>query len=116
MTTKLSDLLPLLTHPDVGERICEAAGVDVEAWCVPFRPAGTYVPMRDSEELPACALAALAHGVLTVLAIEYYLEVIEDGGKWRISLGEYGGDTEWCPTLPDAIFAAARRVWLEEGE
>ena len=68
MANKLSDWLPLLTHPEVGERIVEAAGVDVEVWGVLFRFAGVDVPVYADEEPPQWALAALAFGTLEVLA------------------------------------------------
>jgi hypothetical protein len=111
--TTLAAWLPILQLPEVGERICGAAGY--HSWGM--RPSGDYVLyLGDGSswigpKLRPQPLAALAFGTLAVMADDDYPEIIEDKGKWRIGMGEGVGDGDWADTLPAAVLAAALRVW-----
>lgn len=73
MSNKLSDWLPLLEHPEVGERICEAAGCRVSSG---FDLDGAlavwlwwdYEQDSGLDEMTVAESAALAFGTLAVLA------------------------------------------------
>lgn len=101
---KLSDWLPILTHPEIGERICKAAGCRMDG-CL-FAGDDSYPP-----ELPPHIVAALAFGGLAVLAEMDYPQVCEDRGKWRVVFDFTDPQPKWCDTLPAAVLAAALRVF-----
>lgn len=98
---ELSDWLPILTHPEVGERICEKAGLvlDVAAGICHFKSLdwmqhNNIIPIN--REIPEWALAALAFGGLAVLD--------DDGYELHAFVASISN--------PHAVLAALQRVYI----
>ena len=119
MSNKLANWIPILELPDIGEMICGAAGTEWVAGDDAAEPDARYYESDD--ELPRYVEAALAFGALAVLMQD------PPGGYSRIEIMRLAdGDvaieaSEWgqagwriavSDTLPAAVLAAAREVWL----
>lgn len=107
--TTLAAWLPILQHPEVGDRVCEAAGVD-NYWRNSLVSPVYEEPRWEGpqDQLPTVILAALAFGVLSVLE-DSALNGCIDSQHELVNL------IDGCNLRsPAAILAAAYRVWLDE--
>lgn len=115
--TTLAAWLPLLQHPEVGERICEAAGcyLVVEDHVTLWMDGMDSYYWGSDEMLPIALVAALAFGTLAVLADndgEGWLCCYDEPDEWSVM--DYEGlQRGYGPALPAAVLAAALRVWCE---
>jgi hypothetical protein len=101
--TTLAAWLPILQHPEVGERICKAAGVRYAYGNLYEKGAGIGLwPPDDGgfvlgETLSGAFLAALAFGALAVMD--------DDGHEVPDHVTGMGN--------PSNVLAAAKRLWCE---
>ena len=117
--TKLSDWLPILQHPEVGERVCEAAGArlekDSEGVAVTELWFPGYGGLAKSSVLFEWQISALAFGTLYAIGLKHYPEIVESGSEWKVHekgyLAKDNHAVPWEATFPAAVLAAARRVW-----
>ena len=109
--TTLAAWLPILQHPEVGERICEAAGCrlqkDSEGVSVTELWFAGYGGLAKSSHLFEWQLSALGFGTLAVL------EQDRDGDETTgiCEAFRYAQDRDF---RPPAVLAAALRVWGEK--
>lgn len=110
--TTLAAWLPLLQHPEVGERVCKAAGIELYkgSFMSGDRCIDADSPVTDPSaywtgSLPQTELAALAFGTLAVLADE------NQATNLRGLVMHHPSD---LPDYPAAVLAAALRVWGEK--
>ena len=110
--TKLADWLPILQLPEVGERVCEAAGVEHTLDnCVVLFDGNEW---EFEAEIPVMLTAALTFGGLAVLAEgEADLLIGHQDSVWIVEWWNRDQDIrhqKGHSTYPAAVLAALYRV------
>lgn len=126
MSNKLSDWLPILQHPEVGDRICQAAGVVIDTSLdrtIRVFDDDSMLPKFHTEEdspVQPMLLAALAFGTLEVLSDwdngGVGIEIERVAGVWYINsttsserfILDLSGSL-----LFDVVLSAAKQVWMK---